>query len=321
MSQPTVRDWKKVLLVAVGAAAVLLVSLAAVAAVGFVWAASTVERLGEPVSEPVVRTVATRTAGAAAAADGAVHRPLRVQVELADGEFEVRPGPPGAGVQVDGTYATAYYELLEEHTPAGEPGGPATRIRLRPAHPGFVRWFAGVFDRKADNALTVTLPRGVPIALTLSLRTGQSRTELGGLTLTDLEAELAMGQHRLHFSEPLAGRPERVQVDGGMGEVRLEGLGNAGPQELEVSGSMGSLTVDLGGDWPRDAVADVTLANAMGELRLQVPSGVRIAPDADASNVLGAVGGMPPGDDARDGAPLVRLHLTNVMGETRVRRY
>jgi hypothetical protein len=322
MAQRTGWDWKTVLLVVVGAAAVVVVSLAALAAAGFVWAASTAERLGEPAPEPVARTIATRDAAAAAAA-GDREQPLRVGIELEEGEFEVRPGPPGSGVRVEGAYAKAYYDLIEEHTPAGEPGGPATMIRLRPAHSFFVRLIGNALAGHdgAHNALTVTIPKGVPIALSLALRMGETRTDLGGLNLTDLDAELAMGEHRLDFSEPLAGRPHRMRVEGGMGELRLERLGNAGPRELAVSGRMGSLTVDLGGDWPGDAVADLTIDNSMGELRLQVPDTVRIASDSDVSNSFGATGGIPAADEAVGEAPLLRLHLTNSMGETRIRRY
>ena len=322
MPQQTGWDWKKILLVVAGAAAVLVFALVGLTAVGVVWATSAAERLGEPIPEPVARTSATQAAGAEVAAAGGPDQPLRVDIELEEGEFEVRPGPPGSGVQVDGTYVKAYYELVEEHTPAGEPGGPATRIRLRPAHPWFVRLLGGGFGGDhAHNALTITIPREVPIALTLRLRAGESRTDLGGLTLTDLDAELVMGEHRLDFSEPLAGRPSRMRVEGGMGEIRLERLGNAGPGKLEASGRMGSLTVDLGGDWPRNAVADLTVSNTMGELRLDVPDSVRIAPDSNASNVLGEIGRIPTEDDASGEAPLLRLHLSNTMGETRVRRY
>ena len=322
MAQRTGWDWKTVFLVVVGAVAVVVVSLAALAAAGLVWAASTAERLGEPAPEPVTRTIATRDAAAAAAAAGDAEQPLRVGIELEEGEFEVRPGPPGSGVRVEGAYARAYYDLIEEHTPAGEPGGPATLIRLRPAHSFFVRLIGSALAGHdgAHNALTVTIPRGVPIALALALRAGESRTDLGGLTLTDLDAELAMGEHRLDFSEPLAGRPRRVRIDGGMGEVRLERVGNASPRELAVSGRMGSLTVGLDGDWPNDHVADLTLENTMGELRLEVPSTVRTAHDPSSSNVLGATRSVATEAAPGRQAPLLRLHVSNTMGETRVRR-
>jgi hypothetical protein len=323
MARQTGWGWKKIVLSVIGVAAAMVLLLVTMAAAGLVWATSAAERLGEPVPEPVARTVATRDAAAAVAAAGDPERPLRVEIVLEEGEFEVRPGPPGSGVRVDGTYAKAYYDLTEEHTPAGEPGGPATVIRLRPAHSFIVRLIGNVLGGhdRAHNALTVTIPKGVPIALTLALRTGETRTDLGGLTLTELDADLAMGEHRVDFSEPLAGRPHRMRVDGSMGEVRFERIGNAGPRELEASGRMGSLVLDLGGDWPRDAVADLTLDNSMGELRLDVPDAVRIASDADVANRFGATGGIPTVDEAGGETPLLRLHVTNSMGETRVRRY
>ncbi|MYD86024.1 MAG: hypothetical protein F4018_09470 [Acidobacteria bacterium] len=323
MAQQTGWDWKKILLVVMGAAGVLVFALVGLTAVGFVWATSTVEQLGDPVLEPVASSVASRHAGEQAAGEGSPGQPLRVEIELEEGEFEVRPGPPGAGVQVDGSYAKGYYELIEDHTPAGEPGGPATTIRLRPAHPFFVRLFAGAIGGydNVHNALTVTIPPDVPIALTLRLRAGESRTDLGGLTLTELDAELVMGEHRLDFSEPLEGVPSRVHVEGGMGEIRVERLGNARAREIEMSGRMGSMIADLGGDWPRGQAADLTIENTMGEFRLNVPNTVRIAPDSNAANVLGAVSRFPTEAEASAEAPLLRLHMSNSMGETRVRRY
>ncbi len=322
MAQQTA--WKKIVLVVAAAGVAMVLMLAAAAVAGFVWATSTVERLGEPTPEPVTRTIAVPGAAAEAVA-GATGEPLRLDVDLQDGAFEVLPGPAGAGVRVEGTYARGYYELIEEHTPAGDPGGPAAVIHLRPTQSFWVRLAAQAVDghRGAPNSLTVTIPQQVPIALTLRLSTGESRTDLGGLHLTDLQAELSMGEHRLDFSRPLAGRPSRVRVDGGMGEVRLERLGNAGPRDLEVSGRMGSLTIDLHGDWPRDAVADLTVSNTMSELRLVVPDTVRIAPDANAAAILGETDRIRTrtADGANGGAPLLRLHLSNTMGETRVRRY
>ena len=323
MAQQTGWDWKKVVLAIIGVAAAIVLLLAATAAVGLVWATSTAERLGEPAPEPVASAVATRDAGGRAAAAANAERPLRVEIELEEGEFEVRPGPPGTGVQVDGAYAKAYYELTEAHTLADEPGGPATVIRLRATQSFVVRLIGSALGGHGDahNALTVTIPREVPIALHLRLRTGETRTDLGGLSLTDLDAELSMGEHRLDFSEPLASRPDRIRVAGGMGEIRLERFGNAGPRELDVEGRMGSLTLDLGGDWPARAEADVRLDGSMGEFRVDVPNTVRVAPDSNASNVFGATSQPPAGNDASAEAPLVRLHLTNAMGETRVRRY
>lgn len=322
MAQQAAWDWKKIVLVVAGGAAALVLGLVALATAGFVWAASTAERLGEPTPEPVTRAIGIAEA-ASGSVSGAPEEPLRLEIELQDGTFEIRPGPPGTEVRVEGSYARSYYELSEEHTPAGEPGGPATRIRLRRSQSFLVQLAAEAFSRSRglQNALTITIPVEVPIGLTLKLSAAESRIDLGGLTLTELEADLAMGEHLLDFSEPLAGAPRRVRVDGSMGLVRLERLGNARATELEVDGSMGSLTADLGGDWPRDVVSDLTLSHSMGELRLAIPTGVRIAPDSDISAALGDADRIERGDDTAGEAPVVRLHLSTSMGEMRVRRY
>ena len=321
MAQQTTWDWKKTVLVVAGAGAALVLGLVAVATAGFVWAASTAERLGEPTPEPVTRAIGIQSASGPV--PGAPGDPLRLDIELQDGTFEIRPGPPRTEVRVEGRYAKSYYDLSEEHTPAGEPGGPATRIRLRRSQSFLVQLVADAFSgsRGAPNALTITIPAEVQIALTLKLSAAESRIDLGGLSLTDLEADLAMGEHLLDFSEPLAGAPRRVRVDGSMGLVRLERLGNARAMEMEVEGSMGSLSADLGGDWPRDAVPDLTLSHSMGELRIAIPAAVRIAPDSDISAVLGETDRIERADDTGGEAPVVRLHLSTSMGETRVRRY
>ena len=172
------------------------------------------------------------------------------------------------------------------------------------------------------NDLTVTIPEGVPIDLELNLSAGETRTDLGGLTLVDLEADLSMGEHHLDFSRPLAQQLARVQVSGSMGDVNLENLGNARALEFETSSSMGNFNVDLGGAWPVETVAELVFNHSMGELRLNVPESVRIATDSESSVRLGDSGDLDVVDGGADpSAPVVRLHISTTMGETRFRRY
>ena len=107
-----------------------------------------------------------------------------MEIELQDGRFEIRSGPAGTEIQVDGEYAENYYELIDEQTPADASGGPRTTIRLRPTSSGLVRMmaaFRGNGDRsRQPNRLTVLIPAGRPIALTLDVSRGESRIDLGG---------------------------------------------------------------------------------------------------------------------------------------------
>lgn len=317
--------WKKGFLVVAVVSVSVFVFLIVGAGMVLLWALSTAASLGKPTAEAVTRVIAVAESstleapGTARASNG----PLRLKIELQDGVFDIRPGPPGTEVTVEGTYATPYYELATER--GTEPDGQRTmRIGLRPTRSMLVRIVAAVRSRADDahNNLTVTIPEGVAIELVLSLRAGETHTDLGGLTLVDLDANLSMGEHRLEFSRPLAQPLPRVQVRGRFGDITLESLGNARPLEFRTASRMGNFSVDLGGDWPVGTVSELVFTHSMGDLTLNIPKTVRIAADSESVVRLGESGTF----DAIEGiddpeAPVVRLRVSTTMGSTRLRRY
>ena len=320
--------WKKVLLFGV-AASVSVGVLLTVAGVGtLLWANSVAEELGAPAPVPTAVTIVVANGAAAPAVQGSASfdGTPRVEIELQDGRFEIRSGPAGTEIQVDGEYAENYYELIEEQIPADTSGSPTTAIRLRSTSGGLVRMMAA-FRGNGDpsrqpNRLTVSIPAGRPIALTLDVSRGESRIDLGGLTLTDLDADLSMGDHRLGFGEPLAEELQQLRVTGGMGNIELAQLGHARARELRVSSRMGNFTVDLGGEWPTDDVSDLEVTHSMGDLRLRIPNSVRVTPDSRSSAKMGERGRIGRGEETADpDAPALRLDLSTTMGGTRITRY
>lgn len=174
-----------------------------------------------------------------------------------------------------------------------------------------------------SNDLTIIIPSGVPIGLKLKVTAGESRIDLGGLMLTDLEVNLSTGDHRLDFSEPLAAELPRVLLAGRMGNIELSNLGNSRALELDATSSMGRFTADLAGVWRQGEVSDLSFSHRMGELVLNIPDSVRIADDSESSVRFGGEsssvdGGGNTGDSE---SPVVRLKLATTMGETRIRRY
>lgn len=321
MTTKSARGRNRIVWFIVAAALAVPSALATVAAVALVWASSTVERLGEPSPEPVARSIALPGPDGVAGDDAGASAHLAIHLE--DGVFEVRPGPPGSEVRVDGTYASKYYDLVHAHTPAAGSTGRVVTVRLSRARSLLVQLVAHAMERapSTPNDLTVTIPRDTPFSVNLTIRAGESRVDLGGLSLTDLAVDLAMGEHRLDLSEPLAVAPRRVRLDGGMGEIRFERLGNTRAAELQASGHMGSVTVDLGGAWPAGAMTDVTVNNLMGELRLEAPSGLRLVGFGSDSPVPGVDGPAGDGRAVDPGLPALRLRVSNTMGETRLSRY
>ncbi len=317
--------WKNGLLIVAVVSVSVFVFLIVGAGMALLWAVSTATSLGEPTAKAVIRAIAVaesptlETQGTARLTDD----PLRLHIELQDGTFDIRPGPPGTDVTVEGNYAAPYYELVEERGIAPD-GGPTMRIGVRPTRSILVRIVAALRSHGdgAHNDLSVTIPEGVAIDLVLRLRAGETHTDLGGLTLVDLEADLSMGEHRLDFSRPLARPMPRARVSGRMGDIALENLGNARALEFETSSRMGNFNVDLGGDWPVESVAELVFQHSMGDLRLNVPDSVRIAADSESSVRLGESGVLATAQSADDSAgPVVRLRVSTTMGETRFRRY
>ncbi|MBQ02760.1 MAG: hypothetical protein CL477_19035 [Acidobacteria bacterium] len=319
-------DWKKVLLFSVVGCVSVVVLLVVAGAAALLWATSVADDLGEPTLEPATLGVAIAPEATAGMSTGAVLTDLgsRLEIELQDGQFDIVAGPRGSNVLVEGTYAANYYELVAEHEGTDADGGPVTAVRLRPTNGSLVRMMGSLRGNRqweAMNRLTVSIPADRPIALALHVSLGQSRIDLGGLALTELDAELRMGNHQLGFGTSLVTQPRQVRLSGEMGNIELRELGNARAGELHASSRMGDFTVDLSGAWRLDEVTDVTLSHSMGDLRLRIPTSVRISTDSHTSSRFGESSEIDRRGETGDAnVPVVRLNASTTMGATRISR-
>ena len=64
-----------------------------------------------------------------------------------------------------------------------------------------------------------------------------------------------------------------------MGNVSVDNLGNARAKSFDASGSMGNVTADLGGEWRPGSEAELSFTQSMGEVRVKVPTKVRLEAD------------------------------------------
>jgi hypothetical protein len=312
----------------------IVVVVAIGVAVAVSWARSTVAELGDPTPASHTRTITLGPPGAPAAAgdaaSGAAAKgagaksgdPFRLTVELAEGDFTVRKGPEGGQVQVEGTYAEGMYELTES-TGADEAGRSRTTVRFKSKAPMWARILGGMGGgRDNQPRLTVLIPAGVPIDLTLRVGMGESRVDLGGLSLTDLGIDLSMGNHRLDFKEPVVGGVRRVRLNASMGNIAVDNLGNTGADAIEASGNMGNFTADLGGAWQPESAAELNFTQSMGQLTLQVPNSVRLDANIISSQESGTPRRSNTDEETKDPkAPTLKVRMSTSMGEGRVVRY
>jgi hypothetical protein len=245
---------------------------------------------------------------------------MQLTVDLQEGSFDIKPGEPNGRVQVEGRFSEALYELTQQTETQN--GKPRTTIRFRSKAPAWARMLAGMGNGDNDRPrLTLLIPPAVPIELSLNVSMGESRIDLGGLTLSELGLDLSMGNHEVDFREPVVDGVTRLRLNTRMGNVRVENLGNARAKSVDASGSMGNLTADLGGDWRPGSEAELSFTQSMGEVRVTVPTNVRL--EADVRDSEGKTRTVPGDEDETKDpkAPLVKVRVSTSMGESRVTRY
>jgi hypothetical protein len=304
-------------------------SFVALLVVGFgiavFYAKSRLDDLGDTTPTRVERTIAIQEPTAEAPPPGTqsaaatAHGPMQLSVDLQEGSFTIKPGEPNGRVQVEGRFSEALYELTQRTDT--ENGKPRTSIRFRSKAPAWARMLAGIGNNDNRPELTLLIPPGVPIDLALNISMGESRIDLGGLTLGDLGLDLSMGNHEVDFRQPVVDGVTRLRLSARMGNVSVENLGNARAKSVDASGSMGNLTADLGGDWKPGSEAELSFTQSMGEVRVNVPTKVRL--EADVRDSEGKTRTVPGDEDETKDpkAPVVRVRVSTSMGEGRVTRY
>ena len=310
-------------------------SFVALLVVGFAiavyYAKSTLAELGDTTPTRVERTVTIQAAPAEAppaeapapgtkSAVATASEPMQLNVELQEGEFTIRPGEPNGRVQVTGRFSEALYELTQRTDTQN--GKPQTTIRFRSKAPAWARMLAGIGNDESNRPeLTLLIPPAVPIDLSLTVSMGQSRIDLGGLTLGELGLDLSLGNHEVDFRQPVVNGVKHFRLSTRMGNVSVENLGNARAKSMDASGSMGNLTADLGGAWQPGSESELSFSQSMGEVRVNVPTKVKL--EADVRDSEGKTRTVPADDDETKDpkAPVIKVRVSTSMGEGRVTRY
>jgi hypothetical protein len=293
--------------------------------VASVWARATLRSYGDPAPQAVDRRIALpvspTASGKEPAKDDTARKPMRLTIDLQEGDFTIKPGEAGTDVHIEGDYAPGWYELTESQDTDPATGVSRATVRFRSKVPGWARIFGGFgMADPGRPKLTVTIPRNAKIDLSLQMNMGRSEVDLGGLTLGEVSVNATMGEHRIDFREPVAESVRELRFNTSMGNVIIDNLGNARAQSITASGSMGNVTATLGGAWPPGEEADVRFEQSMGELTVRVPSNIRV--DADVRSSQGESSRAPvlkQPDDPQ--APALRLRVTTSMGEARVVQY
>ena len=234
-------------------------------------------------------------------------------LDLSLGEFVLRPGAADEPLRVEADFDASQFELDEEYT-AGEDGRWTYEVRFG-SKGGFFGMMLRGGGNNPRNRVEIIVPQGHPIRLVGEVRLGESKMNLGGLWVEDVDLEYGMGDHFLEIREPLPVPMKSFTVASSMGEMEIRGLGDASPERVDVSHGMGDLFLDLQGAWRRDA--DVTASFRMGQCRVWVPKGVHLELSGGSVS-MGESSTRLPDETPPEGAPTVRLDVSGSMGNLEI---
>ena len=125
----------------------------------------------------------------------------------------------------------------------------------------------------------------VPLELNLRMGAGEGSLDLTGLQLDELDLDIGAGNLEIRFEERNRRDMRRLTLDAGAGELRVWGLGYAGPDRIRIQGGAGDLQLDFTGDWRRSS--DVSITAGVGQVTLVLPAnvGVRVEKQGGLTSV------------------------------------
>ena len=235
-------------------------------------------------------------------------------LDLAMGEFVIRPGPADQPIQVRGDFDANGFQLEEEYS-VDDDGTWRYEISFGGKGGLLGALFSGS-GNNVHNEVEITIPRGHPVKIVGEIGMGESKMDLGGLWVQDVDLEYGAGDHFIEFREPVPFPMDSFKVDSSMGEMEIRGVGDASPKTLRVEHGMGELFLDLQGAWRQNAEAKVSFS--MGGCRVWVPENARVDLKGGKMMMGESRNRLPDYSELPEDAPQIELRVQGSMGELRV---
>lgn len=127
----------------------------------------------------------------------------------------------------------------------------------------------GSINKIYDNELDLGLSSRLPLDMELELGVVKGKMDLGGLRLKNLNLEVGVSKGSIVFNEPNPESLDFCSVEGGVGKLSVEKLGNANLREFKFDGGVGAYVLDFSGELKQNLKARINLG--MGKMTLYIP--------------------------------------------------
>jgi N-terminal domain of toast_rack, DUF2154 len=144
-------------------------------------------------------------------------------------------------------------------------------------HPGF-----GPGSRRDESDLTVRLTDKVPLNLEVTTGVAESHLEMSSLQVRRLHLRGGVGSTNVTFDKETAEPMQSLEVESGVGELVIHGLGNTHVEHVDLKGGVGRTELDFTGELGKTN-SNATIKVGIGSVRLIVPRDADVDIDGQGS--------------------------------------
>ena len=136
-------------------------------------------------------------------------------------------------------------------------------------------------DRR-QSELNLRLNDAVPMQLDFSTGVSDAHLDLTDLDIKQFRLRGGVGRTDVSFDHPVKEAMTSFDVESGVGNLTIRGLGNARVERLRVNGGVGRTELDFTGDL-KDTHPDTEINVGVGQVRLLLPREAGITIEAEGS--------------------------------------
>jgi hypothetical protein len=126
------------------------------------------------------------------------------------------------------------------------------------------------FGRRENNELTLRLSDRAMLDLDIRTGVSESHLDLTGLQVQQMRLRGGVGKTDVTFGKAALEPVKSMEVESGVGELVIRGLGNARVERLDLKGGVGHAELDFTGDLGKTS-SDCTIKVGVGAVRLLLP--------------------------------------------------
>jgi len=176
--------------------------------------------------------------------------------------------------------------------------------------------------RGGDNDLTLRLTDKVPLDLNLSAGVSESQLDLTGLQIRRMHLRGGVGKTEVTLDKASQIAMDSLEVESGVGELIIHGLGNARVGRIDLNGGVGHTELDFTGDLGMTQT-EATIKVGVGKVRLVVPRDADVEIEGEGS-FLSNISAPSFEHEGRnythrgDGGAKIRIHVKSGIGAVEV---